>query len=103
MNLWNCGELNPSAESSCKEIYMLSTLFCLNSEILKCTKYFRTDSFCFGEESGHSLPYPDNIMPRLIYRKSMRETLAEAYAKARARSFIPKYGDCFEVNFAINI
>lgn len=54
-------------------------------------------------------PYPDNIMPQLIYRKSMSETPPEAYAKdgAKAKSFIPKYGEtralALAVNFAINI
>ena len=48
-------------------------------------------------------------MPRLIYRKSMSETPTLAYAKAgaKAKVFIPKYGDTIalavEVNFAINI
>ncbi len=54
-----------------------------------------------------TFPYPDNITPLLIYRKSIRETPAQAYAKAgaKAKSFIPKYGDALalEVNFAINI
>ena len=72
--LWRWRELNPRAESSYKEVYMLSALFCLSSEILKRTKYPRTDSLCFGKESRPSPPYPDNIMPQLMYRKSMRET-----------------------------
>ena len=32
-----------------------------------------------------AFPYPDNIMPLLIYRKSIRETPTLAYAKAGAR------------------
>ena len=31
-----------------------------------------------------AFPYPDNIMPHLIYRKSIRET--RAYAKAETRA-----------------
>ena len=56
-----------------------------------------------------TFPYPDNIMPQLIYRKSMRETptYAEAEIEAKAKSFIPKYGEntafALAVNFAINI
>jgi len=48
-------------------------------------------------------------MPALIYRKSIRETPTYAYAKAgaKAKSFIPKYGETkaftLEANFAINI
>jgi len=48
-------------------------------------------------------------MPHLMYRKSTRETPAQAYAKAgaKAKSFIPKYGEntalALAVNFAINI
>ena len=48
-------------------------------------------------------------MPQLIYRKSMSETPAHAYANAgtNAKLFILKYGETFanvlEVNFAINI
>ena len=48
-------------------------------------------------------------MPLLIYRKSIRETPPKAYAKdgAKAKSFIPKYGEntafALAVNFAINI
>lgn len=48
-------------------------------------------------------------MPHLIYRKSIRETRAYAKAETRAKanSFIPKYGETksftLEVNFAINI
>ena len=54
-------------------------------------------------------PYPDNIMPLLIYRKSIRETsvYAKAETEAKAKSFIPKYGEntafALAVNFAINI
>ena len=56
-----------------------------------------------------AFPYPDNITPLLIYRKSIRETPALAYAKAGAKvkSFIPKYGEsasfALVANFAINI
>ena len=54
-----------------------------------------------------TFPYPDNIMPRRIYRKSIRETRAYAKAETRvkAKSFIPKYGDAFtlEANFAIKL
>ena len=56
-----------------------------------------------------AFPYPDNVTPLLIYRKSIRETPAKAYAKAgaKAESFIPKYGETFAftlvANFAINI
>ena len=48
-------------------------------------------------------------MPALIYRKSIRETPVQAYARAEAKAkfFIPKYGEilanALEVNFAINI
>jgi len=31
-------------------------------------------------------PYPDNIMPTLIYRKSIRKTPPQAYAKDGARA-----------------
>lgn len=54
-------------------------------------------------------PYPDNIMPDLIYRKSMRETRAYAKAetRAKAKSAIPKYGEAIaltlEANFAIKL
>lgn len=75
--MWNCGELNSSAEGICKEIYMCSELFCLNQKILKRAKYFLIDSLCFGKKSRKSLSYPDNIMPQPIYRKSMSETPAE--------------------------
>ena len=52
--------------------------------------------------------YPDNVMPLLIYRKSIRETSAYAKAEteAKAKSFIPKYaGIAFtlEANFAIKL
>ena len=55
-----------------------------------------------------AFPYPDNIRPRLIYRKSIRETPALAYAKAgaKAKLFILKYGEIFaiavEADFAIS-
>jgi len=62
----------------------------------------------FSEVSrGGPLPNPDNIAPQLIYRKSMRETsaYAEALTEAKAKSFIPKYGETaaftLEANFAI--
>ena len=48
-------------------------------------------------------------MPVLIYRKSMKKTRAYAKAetRAKAKSFIPKYGEAIaftlEANFAINI
>ncbi len=48
-------------------------------------------------------------MPYLIYRKSIRKTRAYAKAetRAKAKSFIPKYGETklftLEANFAINI
>jgi len=48
-------------------------------------------------------------MPQLIYRKSIRETsaYAEAETEAKAKSFIPKYGETaaftFEANFAIRL
>ena len=48
-------------------------------------------------------------MPTLIYRKSIRETRAYAKAetRAKAKSFILKYGETeaftLEANFAINI
>jgi len=48
-------------------------------------------------------------MPTLIYQKSIRKTRAYAKAetRAKAKSFIPKYGETaaftLEVNFAINI
>ena len=56
-----------------------------------------------------SPPYPDNIMPARIYRKSIRETRAYAKAetRAKAKSFIPKYGETaaftLEANFAIKL
>ena len=56
-----------------------------------------------------AFPYPDNIMPDLIYRKSIRETraYAEAETRAKAKFAIPKYGEtrafALAVNFAINI
>ncbi len=56
-----------------------------------------------------TFPYPDNIMPHLIYRKSIRETsvYAKAETEAKAKSFIPKNGEtrafALAVNFAINI
>ena len=56
-----------------------------------------------------AFPYPDNITPLLIYRKSISETPTQAYAKAgaKAKSFIPKNGEttafALAVNFAINI
>lgn len=48
-------------------------------------------------------------MPLLIYRKSIRETRAYAKAetRAKAKSFIPKYGETatftLEANFAIKL
>jgi hypothetical protein len=48
-------------------------------------------------------------MPQLIYRKSISETRAYAKAetRAKAKSFIPKYGETASftlvANFAINI
>ena len=48
-------------------------------------------------------------MPLLIYRKSIRETsvYAEAETEAKAKSFIPKYGETraftLEANFAIKL
>ena len=48
-------------------------------------------------------------MPQLIYRKSMRETriYAKAETRAKAKSFIPKYGETaaftLEANFAIKL
>ena len=48
-------------------------------------------------------------MPLFIYRKSIRETsvYAKAETEAKAKSFIPKYGEsaafALAVNFAINI
>jgi len=48
-------------------------------------------------------------MPQFIYRKSMSETRAYAKAetRAKAKSFIPKYGETASftlvANFAINI
>ncbi len=59
--------------------------------------------------SERAFPYPDNITPQFIYRKSISETPTSAYAKAgaKAKSFIPKYGEtaalALAVNFAINI
>ncbi len=38
-----------------------------------------------------AFPYPDNIMPARIYRKSIRETPALAYARTGAKaSDLPK-------------
>jgi len=48
-------------------------------------------------------------MPTLIYRKSIKETRAYAKAetRAKAKSFIPKYGETaaftLEANFAIKL
>ena len=48
-------------------------------------------------------------MPLLIYRKSIRETrvYAKAETRAKAKSFIPKYGETaaftLEANFAIKL
>lgn len=56
-----------------------------------------------------AFPYPDNVLPRLIYRKSIRKTSAYAKAEteAKAKSFIPKYGEtklfALEANFAIKL
>ena len=67
----------------------------------------RVLSFC--EIYEQIFPYPDNIMPQPIYRKSMSETRAYAKAetRAKAKSFIPKNGEtiafALAVNFAINI
>ena len=63
----------------------------------------------FRIETRHSFSYPDNIMPLLIYRKSIRETsvYAKAETEAKAKSFILKNGEttafALAVNFAINI
>lgn len=53
-------------------------------------------------------PYSDNVLPQCIYRKSIRETPAYAKAEtgAKAKSFIPKYGEialALVANFAINM
>jgi hypothetical protein len=102
--MWRCGKLNPSAKGFCKEVYMRSALFGLNSKILKRAKYFKVDSLNFGKKPRHSPPYPDNIMPTLIYRKSIRKTPAYAKAYAGTKFFILKYGESVLVaNFAIRL
>ncbi len=56
-----------------------------------------------------TFPYPDNVLPRLVYRKSTSETSAYAKAEteAKAKSFILKYGEtklfALEANFAIKL
>ena len=93
--MWNWGKSNPRAEGFCKDVYIHSSLFLFKLKNSETSQIFFNRVLSFREMFEQAFPYPDNIMPLFIYRKSIKETsvYAKAETEAKAKSFIPKNGE----------